>query len=106
MGIGCYIQYTLNDYFTEGLEPNVTSMAERINTFKQFVEELGLEAVVWRFDPLVLTDKISADTLLNKIENIAERYVKEYTKALEQGNGNIGESILNLYDYGKLSSLT
>lgn len=81
MGIGCYIQYTLNDYFADGLEPNVPSVAERIDTFKQLVDELGLGAVVWRFDPLILTDKISADALLDKIESIAER-LHGYTENL------------------------
>ncbi len=81
MGIGCYIQYTLNDYFAEGLEPNVPSVAERINTFKQLVDELGMGAVIWRFDPLILTDKISADALLNKIERIANR-LHGYTEKL------------------------
>lgn len=80
-GIGCYIQYTLNDYFVERLEPNVPSVAERIDTFKQLVDELGVGAVVWRFDPLILTDRISADDLLSKIEHIANQ-LREYTEKL------------------------
>ena len=32
--IGCYIQYTLNDYVEEGLEKGVPSLDERIETFK------------------------------------------------------------------------
>ena len=35
-----------------------------------------------------------------------KRYGEEYIKALEQVNGNIGESVLSLYDSGKLSGLT
>lgn len=81
MGIGCYIQYTLNDYFVEGLEPNVPALAERIDTFKRLVDELGIGAVVWRFDPLILTDKISTDDLLNKIEYIANQ-LRGYTDKL------------------------
>ena len=81
MGIGCYVQYTLNDYVAEGLEPNVPSVAERINTFKRLVDELGVGAVVWRFDPLILTDKISADDLLSKIETIAQQ-LRGYTERL------------------------
>ena len=41
-----------------------------------------------------------------KIKHYTERYGEEYTKALEQVNGNIGESVLSLYDSGKLSGLT
>jgi len=41
-----------------------------------------------------------------KIKYYTERYGSEYTKALEQVNSNIGESVLSLYDSGKLSGLT
>lgn len=70
-GIGCYIQYTLNDYEAERLEPNVPPLGQRIDTFRRLVEALGIGAVVWRFDPLILTDKITIDILLEKIANIA-----------------------------------
>lgn len=69
--IGCYFQFTINDYDTEGLEPNVPSLKQRIETFKDIVDVLGAGSVVWRFDPLILTDKISADDLLRKIKKIA-----------------------------------
>ena len=41
-----------------------------------------------------------------KIKYYTKRYGEEYTKALEQVNGKIGESVLSLYDSGKLSGLT
>jgi len=71
--IGCYIQYTLNDYVQEGLEKGVPALDERIDTFKQLVNKLGKGRVIWRFDPLILTDKINADDLLKKIENIGNQ---------------------------------
>ena len=74
-GIGCYIQYTLNDYETEGLEPNVPPLQQRIETFRRLVDTLGMGAVVWRFDPLILTDRINIDTLLRKIARIADALV-------------------------------
>ena len=42
----------------------------------------------------------------SKIKYYTERYGDEYIKALEQVNGNIGESVLSLYDSGKFSGLT
>lgn len=69
--IVCYFQYTLNDYDAERLEPNVPPLTTRIETFKRIVNILGKGSVIWRFDPLILADKISADDLLHRIENIA-----------------------------------
>lgn len=80
-GTGYYIQYTLNDYEAEGLETSVPPLSGRIETFKRLVDELGLGSVVWRFDPLILTDKISTDDLLVKISNIAAE-IRGYTEKL------------------------
>ena len=80
-GIGCYIQYTLNDYEEEGLEKGVCPLTERIETFKLLVEHLGKGAVIWRFDPLILTDRIDMDKLLQKIENIGNQLC-DYTEKL------------------------
>jgi DNA repair photolyase len=80
-GIGCYIQYTLNDYEEEGLERGVPPLTERIETFKMLVQRLGKGAVVWRFDPLILTDRIDIDKLLRKIENIGDQLIG-YTEKL------------------------
>ena len=79
--IGCYIQYTLNDYEKEGLERGVPKLSERIDTFKQLVNKLGKGRVIWRFDPLILTDAISIDTLLSKIERIGDQ-LQGYTEKL------------------------
>lgn len=79
--IGCYIQYTLNDYVAEGLEKNVPSLEKRIDTFKQLVDRLGKGRVIWRFDPLILTDKISLEDLLHKVENIGDQ-LQGYTEKL------------------------
>ncbi len=79
--IGCYIQYTLNDYEKEGLERGVPNLSERIDTFKQLVNKLGKGRVIWRFDPLLLTDDISIDTLLSKIEYIGDQ-LQGYTEKL------------------------
>ena len=71
--IGCYIQYTLNDYEIEGLEKGVPPLEERIDTFKKLVDKLGKGRVVWRFDPLILTDQIGLDDLFRKVENIGDQ---------------------------------
>lgn len=72
-GRNYYFQYTLNDYDSEKIEPNVPSVAERIKTFKELSKHIGHHArdrVVWRFDPMLLTDRITPKTLLERIERI------------------------------------
>lgn len=80
-GIGCYIQYTLNDYVAEGLEKGVPNLEERIDTFKRLVDNLGRGHVIWRFDPLFLAENIREDDLLSKIENIGDQ-LNGYTEKM------------------------
>ncbi len=80
-GIGFYLQYTLNDYVQEGLELNVPGLRERIDTFKRIVDNYGIGRAVWRFDPLILTDKIGIVELLEKIKGLASD-LKGYTEKL------------------------
>jgi len=79
--IGCYIQYTLNDYGKEGLERGVPPLEERVDTFKRLVDKLGKGRVIWRFDPMILTDRIGLDDLLKKVESIGDQ-LQGYTEKL------------------------
>lgn len=79
--IKCYIQYTLNDYVSEGYEPHVPSVEARIATFRELSQKLGKDAVIWRCDPLMLTDKVQINDLLRKIAYIGDALHK-YTSKL------------------------
>lgn len=106
--INCYIQFTLNDYFGENLENGVPPLNQRIDTFKRLVDRLGYGHVVWRFDPLILTDRISEELLLEKISGIAEQ-LKGYTEKLvfsfadilsyRKVQRNLEESQINYHDW-------
>jgi hypothetical protein len=71
--IGWYFQFTLNDYEAEDLEPHVPPLEERIETFLALSEIAGRHRVIWRFDPLVLTDGLGPSELLEKIARIGNQ---------------------------------
>jgi len=79
--INYYFQYTLNDYDQEKLEPSVPNVQSRIDTFIKLSERIGKNKVIWRFDPLILTDKVGIDELLRKVENIGNQ-LKNYTEKM------------------------
>lgn len=76
-----YFQYTLNDYDIEKLEPNVPNVQSRIETFIQLSERIGKRKVIWRFDPLMLTNNIGIEELLRKVENIGNQ-LKNHTEKM------------------------
>ncbi len=79
--INYYFTFTVNDYEDEGFEPSVPPIKERIETFIELSERLGKERVIWRFDPLILTDTLTTDKLLDKIFRVGER-LQKYTEKL------------------------
>ncbi len=88
-GIHYYFQYTLNDYHKELLEPNVPSVEKGIETFQELSKKIGKEKVIWRFDPLIMTDKIGVNELLQKTENIGNQLIG-YTEKLVFSFADIG----------------
>ncbi|MDY0375172.1 MAG: DUF1848 domain-containing protein [Desulfobacterium sp.] len=80
-GIACYFQFTLNDYEAEGFEPGVPALIQRIETFQALSELLGKERVIWRFDPLLITDRSEPDQLISKIQRLGE-ILHPFTKKL------------------------
>jgi len=67
-----YFQYSINDYEKEGFEPNVPPLYDRISSFIELSNQIGRERVIWRFDPLVLSDRITINVLLEKIKKIGD----------------------------------
>ena len=76
--INYYFQYTLNDYEHDNLELNVPKLNIRIDTFKELSDKIGKSKIIWRFDPLIMTNKIGVDELLRKTELIGNQ-LKGYT---------------------------
>jgi DNA repair photolyase len=80
-GLNYYFQFTLNDYENENFEPNVPPLEARIKTFQELSNRLGAERVIWRFDPLLLTDSLTVPVLLEKIKRVGDQ-LHPYTRKL------------------------
>ena len=76
-GVSYYFLFTLNDYERENLEPNVPPLEKRIRIFEELSDRIGKGRVVWRFDPLILSDSITPGLLLEKIEAIGDRLFRK-----------------------------
>lgn len=84
-----YFQFSLNDYDKEGYEGKVPRVENRIETFKELSNRIGKEKVVWRFDPLLLTNEIDVKELLKRLEKIGDELYK-YTNKLVFSFADIG----------------
>lgn len=64
-------QFTLNDYEAEEWEPGLPPLQERIATFRELSRRTSPAQVIWRFDPLILTERTGVEQLLEKLSRVA-----------------------------------
>lgn len=67
-----YFQFTINPY-DRGLELGVPRKEGIISTFKELSEKIGLKRVIWRYDPILLTENMGVDYHVRYFEEIAKR---------------------------------
>ncbi|HEX2959729.1 MAG TPA: DUF1848 domain-containing protein [Chitinispirillaceae bacterium] len=72
MGIGVLFQVTVNDYEAEHLEVNIPPLQNRMDSIIELSQRIGKEKVLWRFDPLILSEKISISELLKKVAGVGD----------------------------------
>ena len=88
-GLVYYFQFTLNDYDREEFEPNLPCLSTRLEVFKQLSTMIGKERVIWRFDPLILTDCLTVDDLVRKVKRVGKA-LHSYTEKLVFSFADIG----------------
>ena len=68
-GYRYYFQFTVNDYPV--FEPNMRSLKERLTTFQRLSDRLGPARVLWRYDPIILSNITPLGYHLDRIDTLA-----------------------------------
>ena len=66
-----YIQYTLNPYGRD-LEPGLPPLAQRLASACAIAEQFGSKHVVWRYDPIMLTEQYTAHWHIEQFAAMAD----------------------------------
>lgn len=88
-GYNYYFQFTVNPYDIK-IEEYVPSKSKIIETFKELSDKIGPERVIWRYDPILFTEKIDI--------NYHIKYFKELLKRL---NGYTRQCVISFVDLYK-----
>lgn len=75
-----YFQFTITSYGTD-VEQYLPKKPGIIDTFKQMSDILGRERMIWRYDPIFITQKYSIDYHIRYFAEIAGR-LKGYTNTV------------------------
>lgn len=73
-----YFQYTINPY-DRNIEKAVPLKKEIIETFKKLSDKIGENKVIWRYDPILLSDHITIPYHLEYFNELAKR-LSRYTE--------------------------
>lgn len=84
-----YFQYTLNAY-DRNIEPALPALEDKLETFRSLSDRIGSDAVIWRYDPILLTEKYTVPWHIDRFEHIA--------KALHGKTRTCVFSFIDIYD--------
>jgi DNA repair photolyase len=71
-GYNYYFQFTITPY-DKTTEPNVPRKKHIIDTFIELSERIGKEKVIWRYDPIILTDIYTKEYHYKWFEYLAQK---------------------------------
>jgi DNA repair photolyase len=77
-GFSFYFQFTLNNY-PLALEPGVPTLEKRLETFRILSNTIGATGVVWRYDPIIISNYTSYEFHQERFTYLAEE-LKGYTQ--------------------------
>jgi len=78
LGYNYYFQFTINNY-PKIYEKHNPSVISAISIFKELSNRIGIGKVIWRYDPILLTNDLTVDFHSNNFKSIAEE-LKGFTK--------------------------
>ena len=102
-GYRYYFQYTLNDY-PLCFEPHLPPLSERTEVFKRLSEKIGPSRVVWRYDPIIISNHSSVEYHIQRFARLAfmlENYTRRVTISFLNIHGN--SKLRNFVQLNKLT---
>jgi hypothetical protein len=87
-GFRYYFQYSLNDY-PEELEPGIPPLGERLRTFRELSKRIGPLRMIWRYDPIVVSNLTPVGLHRQRFARIAGE--------LRGATGRVVVSVLDFY---------
>ncbi len=73
-----YLHYTITGYGTE-MEPRIPPFSESIDRFRRLSDIIGPERIIWRYDPIIITNTYPESYHMDLFGHMASR-LKGYTE--------------------------
>ncbi|MCI4625100.1 MAG: DUF1848 domain-containing protein [Candidatus Magnetoovum sp. WYHC-5] len=80
LGVKYYFLFTLNGY-SKAIEPYVPALEQAIATFRELSMLIGIDRVIWRFDPILITDVTDEKYIVKHFYKLAG-FLQGYTRRI------------------------
>ena len=80
IGYKYYFQYTIN-FYDKTIEPNLRNKNEIIQNFIELSKKIGKEKVIWRYDPILISNEINVDWHIQKFNELCDK-LANYTNTV------------------------
>ena len=74
LGFNYYFHYTVNSYLND-LEVNVPNLEQSINNLTMLSTLIGSKKVIWRYDPIIITNEYDLNFHCEMFEYLAKKFV-------------------------------
>jgi DNA repair photolyase len=106
-----YFLFTITSY-DKSLEKNLPPKNNVIDTFRKLSERIGKRRVVWRYDPILLTEKIDIqyhyehfESICRRLENHTERCIISFMHMYKKCVRNLKEFSITTPDEEKMAEI-
>ena len=106
---GFYFQFTLNGY-GEDIEAGLPPLEKRIETMQRLSEKVGKERIVWRYDPILITEKYTEEfhrdmfgSLANRLDGCFDGCVISFVDRYGKNARRFDEMGIRELNYGEMT---
>ena len=105
-----YFLFTLNQY-PDPLEPNLPPVSRRLDVFLELADRLGPKRVIWRYDPIIISNQTPYDyhreifdKLCGRLKGASTRVITSPVNYYRKTNRRLGELEKNGFKFDRLAA--
>ncbi len=111
MGYIYYFQFTITPY-DNSIEKNLPSKKDILNSFIYLSKRLGVDKVIWRYDPIIISDKFTVEYhtkmfkfMANKLKDYTNRCIISFVDDYKNVTYRMGKNPTSLLTYNNIEKL-
>ena len=111
MGYKYYFQFTITPY-DNTIERSLPGKEEIVETFKLLSNKIGKDKVIWRYDPIILNDRLNIDyhiesfeRIISKLSGYTDECIISFVDPYNKTKRNMGNDFIRLITKEEMNNI-